>query len=354
MSWRVALASELTELEWAVWRRIQSGEPRLWSPFFSPEFMLAVAANHSEVRIAILEQAGQIIAFFPFQSDAKAGKPVGRHLSDFHAAIAPADAEWDVQEMLRACGLALWEFNDLLTFQKPFQAYHESKSFSPSIDLRGGYEHYCAERRAAGSEQIKKAGNLARRIEREVGPLSFQLHTPDPDMFNLVIEWRNADFQRHGWGTGLKSASIELLRHIYSMQSPEFAGTLSTLYAGEHLVALHLGMRSQHVLHYWFPTYDVEFGKYSPGILLLLKMAEAACALGVNRIDLGGGIQSYKTRLSNDGAELARGVLYRPSVAAASRFVRRNTSTALRKLSLHSFAKNVIGGVRSRLRRSNK
>ena len=56
----------------------------------------------------------------------------------------------------------------------------------------------------------------------------------------------------------------------------DFQGVLSGLYIGEKLVAAHFGMRSRRVLHWWFPAYDPELGKYSPGAQLLLELSRAA------------------------------------------------------------------------------
>ena len=74
---------------------------------------------------------------------------------------------------------------------------------------------------------------------------------------------------------------------------------LSLLYAGDQLIAGHFGMRSPTTWHYWFPSYDNAFAKYSPGVMLLLKMAEVAPAMGIRIIDMGCGLHSYKERLMN-------------------------------------------------------
>ena len=103
---------------------------------------------------------------------------------------------------------------------------------------------------------------------------------------------------------------------------------LSLLYAGERLVAGHLGMRGQFVWHYWLPSYDPEMAKYSPGIILLLKMAEHASRVGIHTIDLGLGMSLYKQRLMSDSVTLAGGSVELPSWHS----LRRNARRALRAL----------------------
>jgi CelD/BcsL family acetyltransferase involved in cellulose biosynthesis len=333
--------TELDETQRARWRQIQKSEPNLNSPFFNPEFTMAAAADRPGARVAILEDAGQIVAFFPFEKDGRIGEPIGRQLSDFHAVIASPQTDWDVVQMMRACGLVLWEFKNLMAYQKPLVRYHQGMSRSPAIDLRQGYEHYRAERRAAGTEQIKKAENLARRLEKDVGPLRFEAHTPDPAMFSTVIQWKNRDFQRHHWGAGLDEKAVRLLERIHRAQGPEFAGVLSTLYAGDRLAAVHFGMRSDNCMHYWFPTYDPELAKCSPGILLLLRIIEQASRTGIQRIDLGAGEHLYKNRLGNLNIELARGYAHRPSLAAAYRNLRTGVSHLLGNTRLKKQAKKL-------------
>src|SRR5206468_1304391 len=98
-----------------------------------------------------------------------------------------------------------------------------------------------------------------------------------------------------------------IVGRIHQTQAEDCAGILSILYAGNRLLAGHIGMRSRTVWHYWFPAYDTEFAKYSPGLLLLLKMAEHASALGLHVIDLGMGTSLYKDRLANRSVALASG-----------------------------------------------
>ena len=95
------------------------------------------------------------------------------------------------------------------------------------------------------------------------------------------------------------------------------------LRAGDHIVAVHAGMRSRHVLHWWFPAYDQQFAKFSPGVILLIRMAEALAATGVRMIDLGKGDDRYKLSLMTHTAELKEGFVERPSLLAAARRLRR-------------------------------
>lgn len=342
-TWEVIAPHELGETECSAWRRIQSSTPELANPFLAPEFTRAIGARNPDTRIAICEESGRITAFFPFHKQRRIGKAIGRHLSDFQGLIAARDFPLNVGNLLQVCDLDVWEFQNLLPVQAKLEAYSLFKAVSPAIDLRQGYEAYRAERRAAGTEQIKKAGNLARRLEKDFGPLRFEYDNRDPGMFKTLIDWRNRDLRRHNWSDGFHSDTVNLFARIHAAQSPSFAGVLSTLYAGDRLAAIHLGMRSGTRLHYWVPSYEPDMAKCSPGIVLLLKIAEAAARAGVEQIDLGPGNHDYKSRLANAYVFMIRGYLYRPSFSAAIRVLRTNTTSLLRKVSLDVPAKRLAG-----------
>lgn len=49
---------------------------------------------------------------------------------------------WDPQELLRACGLSVFEFDHLVEEQKPFGRYVTGTFASPVIDLKVGEGNY--------------------------------------------------------------------------------------------------------------------------------------------------------------------------------------------------------------------
>lgn len=83
-------------------------------------------------------------------------------------------------------------------------------------------------------------------------------------------------------------------------------------------------MRTPTVWHYWFPAYDKQFAKYSPGLMLLLKLAERAPATGIATIELGKGMSLYKERLMNGRTILCRGSVELPSMLKVKRSIRRH------------------------------
>lgn len=300
---------------------MQGQNPGLCSPYFSPSFTEIVASTRDNVELAVVKDDGQIVALLPYEKLRwKFAGPVGSFLSDYHGVICRPDFMFQPLDLVRACGLAAWDFEHVPQDQTYFSQFYRRNQRSPIIDLADGYGAYVKERRDAGTEQIKKNGNLMRRLEREVGPLRFVAHSADKTLLDQLLAWKTTQFRHNCWRDIFTIPWVrQTMEGIHSTQTPEFAGVLSALYAGDELVAAHFGMRSATVWHYWFPSYDTAFSKYSPGVMLLLKMAEAAEGLGIKMIDLGCGEHSYKERLMNGYVSTASGSLELTSLTTISR-----------------------------------
>jgi CelD/BcsL family acetyltransferase involved in cellulose biosynthesis len=310
------------------WISMQGLNPALRSPYFSPAFTEIVASTRDNVELGVVEANGEIVALLPFERLRwKLAGPVGSFLSDYHGLICLPDFKFSPLDFLRSCGLVAWDFEHVPQDQTFFTPYHRGQQRSPVIDLTHGYEAYVKERREAGTEQIKKNGNLMRRLEREVGPLRFVVHSADTDILARLLEWKTTQFQHNRWRDIFSIPWVrQSMERIHSAQTPDFAGMLSLLYAGDQLVAAHFGMRSATVWHYWFPSYDPDFAKYSPGVMLLLKMAEAAPDMGIHTIDLGCGKHSYKERLMNGFIATAGGSVELTCPATIARRIWRPVS----------------------------
>jgi len=172
--------SSLTADDWRKWSEIQAAEPALESPYFHPHFTQAVARVRRDVEIAVLLSGDQPVGFFPFQrGPLNIGKPLGGKLSDYHGVIARGETTIDAAELLRSCRLAGWDFDHLVTTQPTFEPFTTGCGESPYLDLSQGYESYAAQRRAAGSDEIKQISRKLRKCERnrERSPLKWTAAT---------------------------------------------------------------------------------------------------------------------------------------------------------------------------------
>lgn len=339
-------ARDLPPAVTGAWSELQSSEPTLASPFFRPEFTQAVAAARRDVGVGVLAGGG----FFPFQRvRIGIGLPVGSRLSDYHGLVAPPETDVDALVLMKACRLSTWEFDGLVAAQRAFRPFHRVERSSPVIDLAGGYDAYTASRRGAGSDQLDDAEKQAERLSRRVGPIHFEPHVADRAALDRLLAWKSAQYASTGAVDIFRFRWVdELVRRLHATSEPEFAGLLSVLYAAGQPVAMHLGLKSASVLHSWLPAYDPEFARYSPGIVLLARMARSAPELGLVAIDLGKGDALYKRRFANSAIALAGGAVERPSLAAVMRAVEGASTRVLRHTPARALASRAL--TRRRLR----
>ncbi len=323
------------------WGELVDANPDLASPYFAPDFTQAVAAVRDDVFVGVLQDAGKAVGFFPFQRGRYGtGRPVGGPFSDCHGFIVDPAAEWSAEALIKGCGLSLWTFDHLLASQKPFERWHRISDCSPIMDLSGGYAGYAETRRAQGSKQLQKVGQKQRGLERDMGQLRFEVHTTDLGALSRLLAYKSHQYLTSGlvdafqfpWTRGL-------LEHILAVQTPAFAGLLSVLYAGDQLAAVHMGMRSRTVWHYWFAGYAQGLARYSPSLILLTEMAKAAESIGITVIDMGKGPEEYKKLFATGAVPLAEGCVELPSFAGALRAVRRTTESWIRRSPLLPIAR---------------
>ncbi|MFF8790242.1 GNAT family N-acetyltransferase [Streptomyces sp. NPDC015125] len=328
---------ELTGADRSAWTALQSqarslAAPQLANPFLSPEFALAVGRCRSGVRIAVLHQHGGPAAFLPFQRSALGiGRAVGLGVSDAQGLVHRPGFRWDAQELLRACGLSVLEFDHLVAGQHPFAAASFSAHASPVIDVGQGFEAYLTGLRARSPKFTRTTLAKERKLGRDIGPLRYVHDERDPAALRTLMEWKSAQYRRTGRSDRFAHPWIvRLVQHLFHTRSASFAGLLSVLYAGERPVAAHFGLRSESVLACWFPAYDPQFAKFSPGLVLHLRMAQAAAAEDLGYLDLGRGAKDYKDALKTRELMVSEGWVMRRHPVALGHRARRAPVRALR------------------------
>jgi CelD/BcsL family acetyltransferase involved in cellulose biosynthesis len=287
--------------------------------------------------VAVLEDGSAVVGFFPFERRSLGyGLPIAPTLTECQGVVHAPGLDWDPGQLLRACGLAFWEFDCLVEGQQRFEPYEVCRVPSPVMDLSRGFDVYLAERRRASS-RIRDLPRRHRRLEREVGPVRFQFDARDPEALQRLMAWKSAQYRRTGRPDRFAQPWIvELLEAMLETRARGCTGRLSVLHAGDEVVAAHFGLSSSRVIPTWFPTYDVRFRPYSPGLLLHLEMARAAAAAGICNIDMGRGAKDYKEWLKSYDVVVAEGRVHRASAAAALHWARRAPVRRLRQVVLES------------------
>jgi CelD/BcsL family acetyltransferase involved in cellulose biosynthesis len=337
----VIAAAALGPAELARWSELQRASPLYRNPFFRPEFTTIVAGIR-DVRVAVLEDAGSVVGFFPFEpGHRRTGRPVGRPFSDYHGVVLAAGAELDPRALVRAAGLASWSFDHLPAALASFGPYVLAHGRSPCLDLSQGFDSYLEERRARSD--IRGSLRKARKLAREVGALRFVPESDAPELLAGTLEWKRLQYAETGVRDVLADArSRELLRLVHETRSPDFSGMLSVLYAGDVVAGLHLGLRAGPVWHSWFPVYNPELHRYSPGLVLMLELVRAAPALGIAEIDLGKGEARYKQALATGSVPLVEGRVGAHALSSVPARVQSSARRVLRSAGVHRAVRRAL------------
>lgn len=324
---RAVRFAALSADEIAAWSDLQRLHAEFESPFFRPEFSALLAEYQPDIEVAVLRIAGRCVGFWPFQRGTRnIARTDGYRLRSYEGVLCDPSTAWSPEELLQACGLSAWKFDHLLLSQSSMKRFHWSVSTSPVIDLSAGAETYLQRKRRERSHTIELMFRRMRRAERELGPVRLVPASDEDQVVNTIIEWKRAQFQRIRCVDHLAPAwRRAFVKRTAAFRSEHFSGMTCALYAGRHLLAAHLGLRSGRVLHGWLPVYNRCFHRYSPGVMMWALLADQAPNFGITRIDLGMGAEHYKDRLKTGEITVAQGVLDR-------RFARRALRMGWRRL----------------------
>lgn len=311
------------------WKMFCRENPLYHSPFYWPQFTHAVAEVRSDVRIAIFEQHGDVVGFLPFHIlRSGAGKPIGGQLNDYQGPILAAGVGIEPDVLLQAAGISAYDYNHLPASFRELTADAHGHSISPQMDLGEGYDAFVARKDSGWTKAKREMRRRSRKTEKDIGPIRFTFHDPDETIYRRHVAMKNALYERAGTrfriGTDWAGQVLERLRHC---SDPEFSGVMTTLHAGDRLLAAHFGLRTSSVWHWWFPSYDLAAYKLGPGINLVDRCAMAGEEHDIALIDFGRGDGAFKLLFADRHVRLCEGAVTRPRSLA--KIVRQGANSAV-------------------------
>ena len=305
----VVRPGELGAEEARVWAGFQQQSPVTLSPFMSLAFAQAVDRCRPGARVAVVEDGGKIQAFLPYQLGSRAiGLPIGSPMNDLQGFIqseVPINARWVVKK----AGLRGWRFGQAPAEQRALIPHHYDGTLiqALAIDLSAGYKSYFDDRSKSLTTKIMRQ---RRSLERRIGTVRLEWQSSSPaESLRQLIAWKASKY--HGTEMLFSDpAARSLLQELGTAEDENCCGVVSVLSAGGRPVAINLGMTGPRGLAGWFAAYDHDLGRFSPGTLLILAVAEEAAARGISYYDLGYGQHSYKLRLANTSYPVAGGAVW--------------------------------------------
>ena len=302
----------------ALWNAWAAPGGVLASPYFRFGFTQAVAQARADVRIARFSRDGQTIAFFPHHAPSGGVvRPVGAPMSDYQGVIAAPGETVDAQAALRACGGSALVYDNWYAPLGGRPIPSRGRSGSSIADLSAGAQSYFDNRRALWKDHFKKSDRRKRAAERDHGPLRLELADESGAVFSRLMDWKSGQYAATGKFDVLGVPWVRQVLDGLRRSEGEVKGLTASLWFGDRLAAAEFGLMAGGVYHSWFPAYDADFARYSPGLLLMHAIMEEAGALGIDRFDLGGGDAPYKKYYASWEAPLDSGRSLAPGMAAA-------------------------------------
>ncbi|HUG69108.1 MAG TPA: GNAT family N-acetyltransferase [Pirellulaceae bacterium] len=301
------------------WNQLQRGNPALDSPFFSSSFVRTIAAERSGVEVAVIESDETVVGFLPYcRRRHVIAAPVAGSFTDFQGLIAAPDTAFDMRCVLCDSRLLAWQFDHLVTGNDSLLPFHWAYSESPYMDLSQGFEAFRETCRHAGGKEMAEILRKSRKLEREVAPVRFELESTNSRLLDTLVGWkreqlcrqRRTDCFRPSW-------VLPMLHRMLHTIDGTCRPMLSAMYVGDELAAINFGLRGAAVLHGWITAFNLKFRKFSPGLMLIVKLAETAESLGISRIDMGRGDESFKRKFCSGATHVAEGAVDRRLVAGA-------------------------------------
>jgi CelD/BcsL family acetyltransferase involved in cellulose biosynthesis len=290
--------------ERARWEEIRAANPALASPFLTHDYAAIVAAVRPGARVAVLRRPeGEIAGFLAYE--AKPGgraRPIGGRLSDYHGVVIGRSEQWDMKQVLRACGIRVFRFNHVVASQREISRYAGATDSSPVVRY---------------ADHPKWSGDSGRKLRRleNAGRLEFAFHDDDAAVLRTLLNWKSAQLRRTGhvepWSVPWVAS---VAGRVHAAQTPALSGVLSTLRLDGELLAAQLNLRSGRVLHVWLLAYVPSAAHYSPGTVLYRLVLDAAREHGVAEVDLGKGDEAYKQRFATASIPVVEGSVHAGSV----------------------------------------
>lgn len=305
----IVRAHELTREDEAIWREFTASEEAFGSPLLSPEFFRVVAQVRTDACVAVFRRAGQTAGFLAHHRRPQGlARPIGAPFSDYTALITGPEPGFTIEEALASARIRRFQVIGLID---PFGLFSRMNG---AADTAFRFDFTLPDTNVSG----KRLKNMRRREEKLTeahGPLRFHVGDRNSETFARMLEWKRAQTHQTGISDFLAPAWIqELMRMLFALP-PEnrLHGQMTSLYAGDRMVACKFGVRLGDYLHSWISTYDPALNDYSPGLLFLHHMREPMTSAGIRIYDMATGSADYKGVYCNDTRTVHHGRVYAAS-----------------------------------------
>lgn len=299
--------SELTAAECADWADMLKQTPHLRRAFFSHGFALACEQATGLAHAALIrDRNNAVVAILPFQfADVWSrrmgvAQRMGGGVADHCGLIARPGMRIAPARLMDLARIGALLLDHLSDGQAAFGLVASQTRPGHVIELPDGSAAYFASLAAANKGFLQDTERRSRRLEKEFGAPQFSFTVnPDEAAVQSLLESKRAQYARTGASDSLSDpARMNLVRVLVERKYPDCVPVLTQLSAGGRVLARHFGLMHDGYLSYWFPVYDREAQKVSPGRMLVWHTLMAADEHGIRLIDRGEGDSQAKRDFS--------------------------------------------------------
>jgi len=358
----------LTPADQAVWRGFQAATPALGSPLLSADFAKAVGSVRKDARVAIWRDPfGAPKAFFAHHRRPQGfGRPIGAPFCDYHAVISGDDIGLDATAVLSAAQLKAVRLSGLVDPFGIFDREGLGRESAYRIVLQtppqdgspadAGLAHLDG-LKASSANRFKNFRRYSKRLEQAFGAVRLVALDLEPSAFERLLAWKRLQLARTGLHDFLRPDWVGvLMRNLFEASGADaglgatgasdqrFGGLMISLYAGDHHVAGHFGVRFGGWYHPWLGATAPNLESLGAGFVHQWKAVEAMGGLGLHTYDLGPGSDHWKRMFTSDVVEVETGLITAPTIGGRLALARERlwTTPPLDRIDL-------AGRVRNRL-----
>ncbi|MAP95571.1 MAG: hypothetical protein CMK07_11530 [Ponticaulis sp.] len=300
MQCKLVRFSELTAAELCRWEQLRLENGGYESPFYAVAFTRVVSELRKDVRVLVAGIGDKPELFWPLQINGRNAEPVGAPFCDYNGPIMSAAWCGDMEELVSQAGLSCVRMSSAYDPESRFEDYASERDGAYVADLSQGADVIFERQQKEFPKHAKKMRRLGRKVEREIGDLTFRFDDRNIAMFDQLIEWKRAQYVMTGRHDVLSPDwSRQMLWKLWDSEDPTCRGYLHTLRIGDELIAAEFNLTCSATIHGWIPAYDPKYSSYAPGFLIQNHILPEASERGYVHYDFGTSAGYYKKFFTN-------------------------------------------------------
>ena len=317
LSVEIRSLADLSAQEGAQWNAWARADADLSSPYFRWEFARAAGAICPGSAVAVFKRDGRVVGYYPHQRRGGTVQPLAAPMNDYHGVIGPGGDKPDMQEAAALIGAP--RFAAAAWIGAAPAAMIRNRSVVSIVPDEGGFDAWYARRRKAFPKYFKDKERSRRGLDGAFAAVEIEIGLHDHALLDRLIAEKSEQYRRTGRHDIFACGWTGRVLHALMDTTGEdgFGASMAVLRVDGRVVAMEYSMHVGRHFHLWFPVYDPNVARWSPGIVLTQETIRLGAERGYRLFDYGVGVGgSYKKYYDDGGLMTAEGVIVRPGPGA--------------------------------------